>query len=231
MRWEYAIALFVGYIILDLGGNLLKFKWLSKFLGFSQFIILLVSIFYLLTHTIFPRNLMFVPTWLIGILVAHILYTCGLIFTSGRLQMAGYFFSLPKMVRFCFLSPLILSRTFSGAVIEEIIYRGFFQTIFANYFRSHSIAILIVAIGFLLVHKHIFNSSLIQNVEFFVFSIILGTLFYITNDLGLVVMIHFWRNMSTNYLDYLEKLEDNGDIEGAISELESQLSPWRIRKE
>lgn len=229
MRWEFIVGLFVMYVMLEVGENLLKYNWLPKCVGVSQFALLLISIIYLFNYTIFPRNLLFFPTWLMGILIGHLLYTLGLILTSWNLQMVSHLISFLNILKFCFLSPLILSRTFTGAVIEEVIYRGFFQAILADYFKSYLIGILIVAIGFSLVHKHIFKSSLLQSVEFFVFSIVLGVLYYFTYDLGLVTMVHFWRNMSTNYLDYLEKIEENRDSEQAISEFEKQISFLGVR--
>ncbi len=230
MKWDYAIGLLIFYVILDLIEHFIQRNWFSKLLGVLQFIIFLISLFYLFTFTIFPRNFLFFPSWLPGIVLGHILYTLGLIITTGNLLMWKHIASFGDIIKFCFLSPLILGRTFAGAVLEEIIYRGCFQTIFIRYLNNPLLGIMIVAFGFLLVHKHIFDSTMTQNIEFFVFSIILGIIYYYTDDLGLVSMIHFFRNMSTSYLDFVEKFEEKGDREQAIAEMESQLSQAGFRR-
>ncbi len=159
-----------------------------------------------------------------GLILGHILYTLGFFIIVGFDEVVKkQFLSLAKILHFSFLSPLILSRTFSVALTEEIIYRASLQPILTEKIQNPVISILIVALVFTLVHEHIFRNQSEQNIEFLLFSIIIGFLYYLTNDLGFVTILHFIRNMESTYLEFQEKMLETNDTDKCIDELEKTL--------
>ncbi len=187
---------------------------------------LVCAIIYLLVQQVLPRNFFSIPGWIAGLLIGHVLYTLGFFITVGFNPIVKkQFLSFYQLLRFCFLSPVILGRTLIIALTEEIIYRATIQSVLLEIIKNVPITILIVAISFTLVHEHIFQNQLRQNIEFLLFSIFISVLYLITNDLGFVTLLHFIRNMESNYLEYQEKLQEINDPETCLDELEKTLFP------
>lgn len=219
------VVLFSIYFLLELYRNFFKVQRLNTVIKITQSLLLIFAVVYLVSLQILPRNLFFVPNWIAGLLLGHILYTIGFLITIGFNPIVkNQFLSFGKILHFSFLSPVLLGRTFTVALTEEIIYRATIQPILIGIIGNAFIAILIVSITFTLVHEHIFRNQLRQNIEFLIFSVIISILYLITNDLGFVTILHFIRNMESNYLEYQEKLQEINDPEKCMDELEKTLS-------
>ncbi len=215
------LVIFSIYFLLSLFQNLFQNKGVSPITKICQFILIIYAITYLVIQQILPRNLFSVHSWILGLVIGHILYTAGFVVTVGfdgivKKQLLSFW----KLLGFSFLSPIILGRTLGVAITEEIVYRGSVQTILTNTLQNAFFSILIVAITFTLVHEHIFKNEPRQNIEFLLFSIMLGILYHFTNDLALVTAIHFIRNMESNYLEFLEKIQEVNNLDQCLDELE-----------
>ena len=218
------VVLFSMYFLLELCRHFFQIQKLTAIVKIIQSLLLICAVVYLIVQQILPRNLFFVPNWITGLLLGHILYTLGFLIIVGFNPIVkNQFLSFLQVCRFSFLSPMILGRTFIVALTEEIIYRATIQPILIGIIGNVVIAILIVSITFTLVHEHIFKNQLRQNVEFLIFSVIISILYLITNDLGFVTMVHFIRNMESNYLEFQEKLQETNDPEKCLDELERTL--------
>ena len=71
-----------------------------------------------------------------------------------------------------------------------------------------------------MVHAHFFRNSLTQSVEFVMFALLLGVLYWLTGSLIFVIAIHAIRNIEIAYLEFLGKLEELGDEGEALREIE-----------
>lgn len=222
----FLIILFSIYLLLELLRNLFHIQKLAPLIKGVQSLLLVCAVSYLVLQQVLPRNFFSIHGWILGLLSGHVLYTLGFLITVGFDPIVKrQFLSLPQLISFCSLSPLILGRTFTVALTEEIIYRATIQPVLMEIIKNTPITILIVAVAFTLVHEHIFRNQLRQNIEFLVFSIIIGILYLLTNDLGFVTILHFIRNMESNYLEFQEKLQETEDIDKCLDELEKTLFP------
>jgi len=79
------------------------------------------------------------------------------------------------------------------------------------------------------VRKPFFQNTPSSPLEFLIFALLLGTLYYWTNSLILVVIIHTLRNLESVYLEYLQKLDELGDETEALRAIEERYS-WRPQK-
>ena len=113
------------------------------------------------------------------------------------------------------------------AFSEELIWRGIAQPLVHYRLGSAVGAILVVSVFFALVHRHFFKNDFIVSAEFLLFSVILGVLYYTTASLVLVITIHAVRDIEIVYHEYLEKLEETGSEEEAISAIEKAHSRRR----
>ena len=59
-----------------------------------------------------------------------------------------------------------------------------------------------------------------QSAEFVGFAVLLGALYYLTQSLSLVVVVHTLRNLEIVYLEYLIKVDELGDEAVALDALE-----------
>jgi uncharacterized protein len=117
---------------------------------------------------------------------------------------------------------LIVSKTFGAmmvnlltfglatAVAEELIFRGVFQKIFYNLFRSGHIAIWVTAVLFSAIHLQFFGF-----IPRFILGLVFGYLFFWSGNLWLPVIAHFVNNSVPVILVYvqgLEKLNTPSDV-------------------
>jgi len=218
------LIIFSIYFLFSLFQNLFQNKSIIPITKICQFLLLIYAITYLVIQQVLPRNLFSIPSWILGLFIGHILYTIGFVITVGFDGIVKkQFLSFWKLLGFTFLSPTILGRTLGVAITEEIVYRGAVQTVLIHTLQNAFLSILIIAITFTLVHEHIFKNELRQNFEFLLFSIVLGMLYHFTNDLALVITIHFIRNMESNYLEFWEKMQEVNNLDQCLDELEKTL--------
>ena len=106
------------------------------------------------------------------------------------------------------------------SIKEEVVYRVACQTILLLLFNRPWLAIILTAVLFSVIHGHFFASSIIESTEFLLFALILGGVYYATNSLVLVVMIHAMRNLNIIYLEFLFAKERHNDAETALHAVE-----------
>lgn len=80
------------------------------------------------------------------------------------------------------------------AIWEELFWRACIQGAFVG-FISTEVAVIITSFLFWSVHTHRFKNSLPRMIELFSFSLVLGTLFEVSQSIVLCATIHFIRNM------------------------------------
>ena len=117
---------------------------------------------------------------------------------------------------------LIVSKTFGAmmfnlltfglttAVAEELIFRGVFQKIFCNLFRSGHIAIWVTAVLFSAVHFQFFGF-----IPRFILGLVFGYLLFWSGNLWLPMIAHFVNNsvpVIMVYVQGLEKLNTPTDV-------------------
>jgi len=156
-----------------------------------------------------------------GLALGHVIFACSVLATHKIWRDALTHFTDVKMLGwFLKESPDLLFRFFGVALTEEIIYRAAAQPVLASMVSSIPLAVILTAFVFSVVHKHFFRNSFSLSLEFLVFAVLLGALYYWTHSLILVVMVHAVRNLESVYLEYLQKLDELGDAQEALRALE-----------
>ncbi|MDX9975496.1 MAG: CPBP family intramembrane glutamic endopeptidase [FCB group bacterium] len=187
----------------------------------AQSPLFVVSFLYALGLGAFSRQLVS-PLYIgLGLVAGHLIFVLSLLVTHRSLFDAYDFcFDVPSIWNFTVDYPIVLTRFIGVAVGEEIIWRAAAQTEILRRVGNPLLAILIVAVLFSIVHKHFFRNALGVSVEFLAFAVALGALYYWTQSLILVIVIHAVRDIEIAYLEYLVKVEEIGDAELAAQEVE-----------
>ncbi|MFO7973985.1 MAG: CPBP family intramembrane glutamic endopeptidase [Candidatus Hydrogenedentota bacterium] len=120
-------------------------------------------------------------------------------------------------------SPVVLSRYVGVAITEEIIYRAAAQQSVIALLGNPWAGIALTAVLFSIVHAHFFRNSFSQSFEFVLFGVLLGVLYWVTQSLIFVIAIHAIRNIEIAYLEFLGKLEELGNEEQALQEVERSV--------
>lgn len=138
-----------------------------------------------------------------------------------------HFFDFVPLWNFATDSPAMISRFLAVAFVEEIIWRATAQPVLIEV-TGHAVpGMLMVAVGFSIVHKHFFRNEFEVSAEFLGFSLLLGVLYYLTGSLILVVIIHTVRDIEIAYIEYLVKVRELGDKEAAAKDVEGSYGPQR----
>ena len=162
----------------------------------------------------------------LGLVAGHMVFGASLLITHRVLRDAAeHFLGLASLWRFLVEVPNLLLRFLVVSFSEELLFRVAAQPILIAWTGSAAIAILIIAVAFSVVHKHFFRNSFSQSAEFFAFAILLGALYYWTNSLIVIVVVHTLRNLESLYLDYLIKVDELGDEEAAMNAIERSYLP------
>ncbi len=156
-----------------------------------------------------------------GLVLGHVVFVLSLLtihqsVSDAREVLLGFGAIWEFMVE----SPLILSRYVGVAVTEEVIYRVAAQGALIALLGNSWAGIAVTAVVFSVVHAHFFRNSLTQSVEFVMFALLLGVLYWLTGSLIFVIAIHAIRNIEIAYLEFLGKLEELGDEGEALREIE-----------
>lgn len=96
----------------------------------------------------------------------------------------------------------LLTIALMPAIAEELIFRGVFQKIFANLFRSGHFAVWFTAFLFSAIHLQFFGF-----IPRFILGLVFGYLFLWSGTLWLPVISHFVNNAFPVILSYLQGLE------------------------
>ncbi len=159
-----------------------------------------------------------------GLVLGHVIFVFSLLaihrcVSDAREVLLGF----GSIGEFAAESPLVLGRYAGVAFTEEIIYRVALQGSLILVLGNPWAGILCAAVLFSVVHAHFFRNTFAQSLEFVVFAVLLGVLYWLTESLIFVVAIHAIRNIEIAYLEYLGKLEELGDKERALEEIEQSV--------
>ena len=177
---------------------------------------------------VFSRDLID-PVYLgAGLILGHVVFCLSLLATHRVWRdVWEHLFGVKPLCLFLKENPDMMLRFLGISCIEEVIYRAVAQPV-ANEWIGHALpAIVIVAIAFALVHKHFFRNEFGQSAEFIVFALLLGWLYYWTNSLLLVILVHVVRNLESVYLEYLVKVDELGGEQQAMEAIERTYG-WRL---
>jgi membrane protease YdiL (CAAX protease family) len=159
-----------------------------------------------------------------GLVLGHVIFVLSLLLVHGSARDAReVLLGFGAIWEFAIESPLILSRYVGVAVTEEVIYRAAGQQTLIAYLRTPWAGIAAVAVLFSVVHAHFFRNTFSQSLEFVVFAVLLGVLYWLTGSLIFVIAVHAIRNIEIAYLEFLGKLEELGDEEAALREVEHSV--------
>jgi membrane protease YdiL (CAAX protease family) len=172
----------------------------------------------------FTRALVSPAAIVLGLVLGHLVFAFSLYATHQILRDTwSHLCDLRGLGRFLADNPFIMTRFFSVAAVEEIIYRAAAQPLLTALPGGAWTAILLTALLFSLVHDHFYQNTLAGSAEFLVFALLLGLLYHVTGSLTLVVMIHVMRNLESVYLEYLVLVDETGDAEKAQRALEAHM--------
>jgi len=173
-----------------------------------------------------------------GLLIGHGLFGLSLVAIDCALRDAiDHLTDIGGVWRFAVDCPAALRHVLAVSVAEELIWRVTAQTIVIQLLSElrplaagpwpAAAGIALVAVGFSVVHRHFFKNAARESVEFVVFSLLIGALYFWTESLILVVAVHAVRNLEIAYLEYQIKAEELGDPDKAMDEIERQHTPPR----
>jgi membrane protease YdiL (CAAX protease family) len=177
---------------------------------------------------VFSRDLVD-PVYLgVGLGLGHVVFCFSLLATHRIWRdVWEHLFGLKDLCHFLKENPDMMLRFLGISCIEEVVYRSVAQPVAIEWIGYALPAIVIVAVAFALVHKHFFRNEFAQSAEFMVFALLLGGLYYWTNSLLLVILVHVVRNLESVYLEYLVKVDELGGEQQAMEAIE-RIYGWRL---
>ncbi len=184
----------------------------GRFVFWLQSPLFFVASYIAVRQGIFTRDLVSPFSIGLGLLLGHLIFGVSLWLTHQVLRDAwGHFCDLQALWAFLVENPSLLLRFTTVSLTEEMIYRAAAQPLLCNWTHWPLFSVVVVAISFSLVHDHFFRNPWMQSLEFLLFSLLLGALYYWTHSLSLVIVIHTLRNLESVYLEYLVKVDELGD--------------------
>lgn len=232
---ETAYLVLMGlYVLYALARNLRKAgpedKRFKTLVIIAQLPVVALACYFGARQGVFSRQLVS-PLWIgAGLVAGHIVFALSSLATHHSWEhAAAYFKDFASLWKFVTASPVVLSRYLWGSVAEEMIYRVGAQPLcvalmvrLSGHERLGGLAgLLLVALCFCVVHEHFFKNTFWVSLEFTGFALLLGTLYYLTASVILVVVIHAVRNIEVAYLEFLIRAEELGDEEQALAEIEA----------
>lgn len=192
--------------------------------------LLVLAFYFAAQRGVFSRDLVSPVRIGLGVVVGHLVFGISLLITHRNLQDAAWHFvDFGSLWRFLVEIPGLLLRFFGVSFIEEMIFRVNAQAIVIEWTQHPLLAIILVAAAFSAVHQHFFRNPPVQSIEFAGFALLLGALYYWTNSLVLVMVVHTLRNLESLYLDYLVKVDELGDETLAMQAIEKEHAPTMER--
>jgi len=144
-----------------------------------------------------------------GLLAGHLLFILALSITHQHPgDVAWHAMDLRGMAAYLFQAPETALRFLGIAAIEELVFRGTAQEMLLALWGSPVPAIGLTALCFCLLHGHFFRKGFTSALEFALFSLLIGIVYYYTSSLTLVILAHTVRNVESVYLENVVSLED-----------------------
>ncbi len=153
----------------------------------------------------------------LGLVLGHLLFGVSLFITHRHVgDVARHFVDARGMVAFVKATPELMVRFAGVCVIEELVYRAGAQDMLMHRTGSPFVAIVVTALCFCVLHQHFFQNGWACALEFLLFSLIIGMVYYHTYSLTIVTLAHLIRNVESAYLEYCVLREENNDHEEAL---------------
>ncbi len=201
------LAFFVFYLLYALWENA-RHKAdephrLSLFSAMLQGPLFVLGIWFVVDAGGLNRNLVFLPAVFAALLLGHLMFVLSLLFTDGQAREAWrQLVHVRPVYEFLVNDPNALFRVLGVAIAEEVIYRGAAQPLLIALTGSTWLGLLLAAAAFCVVHGHFFRNPVRQSVEFSVFSVLLGALYFWSENLSVVSLVHAVRNWEIAYLEH-----------------------------
>ncbi len=211
----------VKWIHLALQGPLL---WTAAYIGWHM--------------GVFSRELVSPLYFGLGLATGHVIFGFSIFATHLSLRDAwAHFFDFGPIWNFTMDSPSVLTRFIGVAFAEELIWRVVGQTLaiaalgaYLNERGAAALGILLVALAFVVIHKHFFQNTWYVSLEFIAFSVLIGAIYYGTQSFIMAIVIHALRDIEIAYLEYLEKVEELGDEAQAAIAIDQAYRTQRMSK-
>lgn len=187
---------------------------------------------------VFSRDLVS-PVYIgLGLVAGHLLFGLSIWATHLSLRDAlAHFFDFGPIWNFSMDSPSVLTRFIGVAFAEELIWRVVAQTYAIDMLsramprpQAVVIGIGIVALAFVVIHKHFFENTWYVSLEFVAFSVIIGAMYFWTQSFIMAIIVHALRDIEIAYLEYLEKVEELGDEAQAAQAIDQAYRAPRLEK-
>lgn len=186
----------------------------------------------------FSRELVSPMYFGLGLVTGHLIFGLSIMATHLSLRDASaHFFDFGPIWNFTMDSPSVLTRFIGVAFAEELIWRVVAQTLaiaaLSNVLGDPlaiGLGIVLVALAFVVIHKHFFENTWHVSLEFIAFSILIGAIYFWTQSFIMVIVIHALRDIEIAYLEYLEKVEELGDEAQAAHAIDRAYSAQRLEK-
>ena len=167
------------------------------------------------------RELVSLPRIAVGIVAGHFIFALSVILTQGSISAALYHcLDFRAVIHFLGENPLLILRFLVVSMTEELIYRAAAQPVIIEYLGGAVLGIGAVALIFSITHWHFFRNPPLQSLEFVLFALLLGGVYYGTGSLILVVTIHAVRNLEIVYLEYEAHTAELGSAEAAQDKID-----------
>lgn len=220
------LLLFAGYLgetlWTQLRGGAAKRQRLNVFRVAIQVPLFVLAAYLAVREGAIDRRLVSLIEILPGLALGHLIFVASVLATHTSLKDAWAIFIDWESLRDFFINnPYLTFRTIQISFTEEVIYRVALQSLLVLWWGPIP-AILVTAIVFTISHEHVFRNSARETAEFVAFSLLLGTLYYATTSLAIVVAIHVMRNFEIASLEFAARAHDLGSEEEAQRELDQR---------
>lgn len=216
MTWVF-ITIWLAYTAHALYRNLAAAGKAAAFGHVLQFVLLVLAIWWAARTGLFTRHLWSPVDLLFGLVLGHALFLLSLLITHQHLgDVLRHGLDISGITAFLKISPELAFRFAGVCIIEELVYRVAAQDILITRLGHPMMAIMITAIFFCVLHEHFFRNGWTCAMEFLLFSLVIGVVYYYTYSLTIVALAHLVRNLESAYLEYTVLLEEGNDREEAL---------------
>jgi len=182
-----------------------------------QFMLLALSIWWAARSGLFTRHLWSPVDIAFGLALGHLLFLLSLLITHQHIgDVRRHGLDIGGITDFLKRSPELVFRFAGVCIIEELVYRAAAQDMLTLKIGHPAPAIIVTAVFFCVLHGHFFRNGWTCAFEFFLFSLVVGVVYYYTYSLTIVALAHLARNLESAYLEYAVLVEEGNDREEAM---------------
>jgi len=225
---EIFLAIFAVYLLITVAGHIRgrepeEPQPPSLFRALAQSPLVLLAFVLAWQFGAIDRALFSLPLLLLGLIAGHVIFVCSVLLTHRVASDAWQvLLDLAGPRDFFVNNPNVVIRITHLSLTEELIYRAVLQAILIDY-AGPGLGIGLTAALFALSHEHLFRNRFWESLEFVVFSVFLGALYFYTSSLALVVTIHAVRNFAIAHIEFHGRVEELGSEAAAQAELDRAM--------